>query len=848
MPRLQLAMAVRNFVCCLVMLLCVNYVSSCGVTTHNVIGQRARHWFASTAFPEYAPMLMKYPEAFQAGCAFPDWGYSCPFGSKSINLPAASEYSHWTPFQNQTALYIRQNFPKPWKPETEMFIAFLLGAVCHGVADTAWHDLGMPGLSHQGFIQALYTADYNGHGGDYNGIAHTEADTGGEFMAALEVDLSFLVTEWFVPSEHLANIFHAAGWPAIDAVLIDKCVSLLYAEVHAIRDLPSQDLYPYFADMAPFMTEQYQDWWMGGISDLASWTPQCWNFTVSWIEQGPSSQLCTAQAITPDEQAQLRHMKMEMDTRLHKRNLLASHLNRIETEIVAVPGGSVIRRLNPAAAAPTAVAPVAVRPAASGATVNCSTPETSLNASAVFYSGVAWTSLGYSLAAADFNGDGLDDIALGAPGAYAAGYPQQGAAYVVYGNNGISGHVQVDIDSAANFATTVLRGSASNERFGFATCAVDFNLDGLADLFVASPGINQYSLAYTGKVSGYFGARGGINSTASVVFSSADSYANLGMALKSGDVDGDGHADLLIAAYYAPGAQLETGEVWVFFSSTNRTENQTFQRADADLVLTPGGSVATQIFEWFGFHAEVALVNGRRLLLVGAPGYNDETSSVGMLYGFDVTQVTRGQALSPLFTIKGADEAGKFGFSFSVGNVQSQGPLLAVSTPARTVEPSYGLVIQAGGVYVLPLSQPLNGSYSMLNLTPSATINGDTEFGRLGWNVGWVDSNNDGNAEFFYETEPYGAGFNALRHHEWDTGAIYIWRTKNGPTNTDNSLKSCDFCIKSPIKEALFGRSVATLDFNGDGVMDLLLGGPRDSTSGAGDNTGSAALLLSLFQ
>lgn len=75
----------------------------CGVTTHNVIAERARVWMADN-FPALAPYaaLLAEPSnqhAFQNGAAFPDWGYSCPLSSVGYpQLPDMSEAAHWVIF------------------------------------------------------------------------------------------------------------------------------------------------------------------------------------------------------------------------------------------------------------------------------------------------------------------------------------------------------------------------------------------------------------------------------------------------------------------------------------------------------------------------------------------------------------------------------------------------------------------------------------------------------------------------------------------------------------------------------------------------------------------------------
>ena len=57
-------------------------------------------------------------------------------------------------------------------------------------------------------------------------------------MAAYEVDLSFLLSEWYLPSEDLAIIFQRANFTEVTSWIIETCNLELYAEVQAIADLP----------------------------------------------------------------------------------------------------------------------------------------------------------------------------------------------------------------------------------------------------------------------------------------------------------------------------------------------------------------------------------------------------------------------------------------------------------------------------------------------------------------------------------------------------------------------------------------------------------------------------------
>jgi hypothetical protein len=69
----------------------------------------------------------------------------------------------------------------------------------------------------------------------YSGAAHTEADLGGEFMCAYEIDISFLTNQWYLPSKDLAAIFASMGYDKVTPDVLEMCNTELYAEVEAIK-------------------------------------------------------------------------------------------------------------------------------------------------------------------------------------------------------------------------------------------------------------------------------------------------------------------------------------------------------------------------------------------------------------------------------------------------------------------------------------------------------------------------------------------------------------------------------------------------------------------------------------
>ena len=189
----------------------------CGFTVHQVIARRAAASYLQPGFHAasargYVALLAARPGALLAGAPFPDYLYEC--GANHDD----GEYAHWSPWQGHAAEHVRGWGPAPWSDAQAEVVAFIHGATSHYIADIAWHGLAevRGGL---GLIQTVGMLDYNKTGLD--STAHSECDTGGEFVAAYASDVAFLAPqEWVVPTADLVAIFALAG-RAVNASDID---------------------------------------------------------------------------------------------------------------------------------------------------------------------------------------------------------------------------------------------------------------------------------------------------------------------------------------------------------------------------------------------------------------------------------------------------------------------------------------------------------------------------------------------------------------------------------------------------------------------------------------------------
>jgi Ca2+-binding RTX toxin-like protein len=174
--------------------------------------------------------------------------------------------------------------------------------------------------------------------------------------------------------------------------------------------------------------------------------------------------------------------------------------------------------------------------------------------------------------AGDINGDGIDDVIIGALYADPNGLDKAGVGYVVFGQQGGFSD-KFDLNTLDGTNGFTIEGIAEGNETGVTVSGIgDFNGDGIADLIIGSPFADPNGI-YSGSSYVVFGSQAGfaptlnlstLDGTNGFAINGANEYALSGKVSDAGDINGDGFKDVIIGAY---GANDFAGTSFVLFGS-----------------------------------------------------------------------------------------------------------------------------------------------------------------------------------------------------------------------------------------------------------------------------------------
>jgi hypothetical protein len=230
---------------------------------------------------------------------------------------------------------------------------------------------------------------------------------------------------------------------------------------------------------------------------------------------------------------------------------------------------------------------------------------------------------GYAVASAgDVDGDGLDDVLVGAylHGEEDTKEEDRGMVHLLV--SPVEGELSLG-DAAASMVGETMFGQAGACLAG----AGDLDDDGLADFLIGAPKEDAADTERLGRAYAVLGVPSGVVSLASAeirILGAMENDRTGSSVAGSGDVDGDGALDIIIGAEYAYEGSSTVGGAFIILAP----EPGSYDLADPDIRLVGSAGYAGAAVDGAGDMDG----DGREEVLIGAPASDASANDAGTVY------------------------------------------------------------------------------------------------------------------------------------------------------------------------------------------------------------------------
>ncbi|MBI2415621.1 MAG: FG-GAP repeat protein [Candidatus Kerfeldbacteria bacterium] len=424
---------------------------------------------------------------------------------------------------------------------------------------------------------------------------------------------------------------------------------------------------------------------------------------------------------------------------------------------------------------------------------------------------------GRSVATGDLNGDGFDDLIIGAIDA-----TNPGSVYIIYGSTA----VLTTQTLSATAPVVELTGASATDELGISLATGDINGDGYDDVLVGAD-LDDGAAINAGTFYLIYGSTtqltSGTIAAVSAKFTGETTVSgNVGISVAAGDVNNDGYDDMVIGANKNNDTGAIAGAVLLIYGQSTQFTSATLTAAT---VVQFSGKASSDLT---GTIVRTGDVNNDDFadILISAPqnvdcavGGSSKCGTVFLMYGQSAA-LTSTTISSSTIAFRGEAANDTFG-SIATGDINGDGyDDVMMGASANDDGGS-----DAGAAYITYGQSATLATTSASTLTESTGIAAGDNAGGPGLMM--ADLSNDGYADLL-------VGAHKSDDGSTDGGALFVtYGSASTFTGTASLGVASAFEITGTSASENLGRAATTGDLNGDGLLELIIGAPAYS-SGVG--------------